>query len=82
MFDHNYKPTDRKVWQGRIDSDFNFNAFRWHQWIEILDLTKDHIDSFRGRLGFALIGFNCDAGIKKNKGRSGAQAGPKSVRAF
>lgn len=34
MFDLNYKPTDKEIWTGRIDSDDNFDAFRWHQWIK------------------------------------------------
>ena len=37
MFNMNYKPTEKIVWQGRIDSESNFDAFRWHQWIENID---------------------------------------------
>ncbi|MFZ5968317.1 MAG: formimidoylglutamase [Bacillota bacterium] len=80
MFDINYKPIDPTVWQGRIDSETNFDAFRWHQWVEAIDLRQDGLTPFTGRLGFAFIGFCCDEGVKRNKGRAGAAKGPGSIR--
>jgi formiminoglutamase len=67
-------------WQGRIDSEDNFDAFRWHQWIEIIDLSKENLPRFDGKLGFAFIGFCCDEGIRRNKGRVGAANGPSAIR--
>lgn len=75
-----YKPTDDSVWQGRIDSESNFDAFRWHQWIKNINLNSEDIPSFKGKLGFAFIGFCCDEGIRRNKGRVGAAAAPESIR--
>lgn len=80
MFNKNYKAIDEAAWQGRIDSTDNFDAFRWHQWIEKIDLRKKDIDTYNGKLGFAFIGFCCDEGVKRNRGRIGAAKGPQSIR--
>lgn len=74
-----YQPTDFAVWQGRTDSDTNYDAFRWHQWIKPLDLN--HITTpFNDDLGIAFLGFCCDEGIRLNKGRYGAAEGPHHIR--
>ncbi|WP_353893629.1 formimidoylglutamase [Proteinivorax hydrogeniformans] len=80
MFSNSYKITDSQTWQGRVDSKDNYDAFRWHQWVEILDLRRDDLTPYEGKLGFAFIGFCCDEGVKKNKGRTGAANGPKAIR--
>lgn len=80
MFNKNYKVVEETDWEGRIDSETNFDAFRWHQWVKSIDLRKENLTSFTGKLGFAFIGFCCDEGIKRNKGRIGAVNGPKSIR--
>ncbi|WP_346928981.1 formimidoylglutamase [Clostridium sp.] len=79
MFIKNYEPMNESLWQGRIDSDDNFDAFRWHQWIIPLDLQRDDLEPLDG-LNFALLGFCCHEGVKKNKGRIGAMNGPISIR--
>lgn len=80
MFDKNYKLTDKEVWFGRIDSNINFDAFRWHQWVKNIDLRKNNLSKYNGKLAFAFIGYCCDEGIKRNKGRTGAAKGPDSIR--
>ncbi len=80
MFEENYKTIDETVWQGRIDSESNFDAFRWHQWIENIDLRREDLTPYTGKLGFAFIGFCCDEGVKRNRGRAGAAKGPRSIR--
>ena len=80
MVDINYHIVADGVWQGRIDSESNFDAFRWHQWVESIDLAKDDLIPFNGKLGFAFIGFCSDEGVKGNKGRTGAAEGPQSIR--
>ncbi|QZY57206.1 formimidoylglutamase [Crassaminicella profunda] len=80
MFNKNYKLTDKTVWKGRTDSKSNFDAFRWHQWVESMDLRNDNLSPYEGELGFAFIGFCCDEGIKRNKGRGGATKGPISIK--
>ena len=80
MFDKNYEMTDETVWQGRTDSETNYDAFRWHQSVKIIDLKRDDLVAFTGKLGFAFIGFCCDEGVRINRGRAGAAMGPKSIR--
>lgn len=80
MFDKNYKITDRTVWQGRTDSESNYDAFRWHQWVKIIDLRSNDLIAYTGKLGFAFIGFCCDEGVRLNRGRTGAAKGPQSIR--
>lgn len=81
MFEINYKLTDEEVWStGRIDSDSNFDAFRWHQWVKNIDLREDNLVKYNGKLGFAFIGYCSDEGIRRNKGRIGAAKGPDSIR--
>ena len=70
---------DPENWQGRIDSEKNFENFRWHQWVKPLDLTDESRDPNNG-LGFAFLGFKSDEGIRRNKGRVGASKGPQSIR--
>lgn len=80
MFDSNYKVTEQQVWQGRIDSLDNYDAFRWHQWVKVINLKDEDLLPFEGKLGFAFIGFCCDEGVKRNQGRIGAANGPRSIR--
>ncbi len=79
MFDDRYLATDMNIWQGRTDSFDNYDAFRWHQWIRGWDLEKDTLLACN-KQGFALVGFCCDEGIRRNKGREGAAMGPASIR--
>jgi len=80
MFNSNYRVTEQQVWQGRIDSLDNYDAFRWHQWVKTINLKDEELSPFDGKLGFAFIGFCCDEGVKRNQGRTGAANGPKSIR--
>lgn len=80
MFHKNYKPIDVSVWQGRIDSHDDYDAFRWHQCIAPIDLRDKELKPNEEKLAFAFIGFCCDLGVQRNKGRSGAEKGPQSIR--
>ncbi len=80
MFNKNYQPVDNKIWQGRIDSQDDFDAYRWHQWVKKIDLSDDTLTPYTGKLAFAFIGFCCDEGVKQNRGRAGAAKGPRSIR--
>lgn len=66
-------------WNGRIDSEEDYAAFRWHQWVEKLDLDSEG-EAFDGRQGFAFIGFCSEQGVKRNKGRDGAALAPDLIR--
>lgn len=66
-------------WQGRVDSEDDYDAFRWHQWVQKLDLNEE-AESFEGELGFAFIGFCSEQGVKRNKGRVGTALAPDFIR--
>jgi len=73
-----YEAGSSAAWKGRIDSAEDFEAFRWHQWVEPVDLE---VDGPEPRKGVAFIGFRCDEGVKRNQGRPGARFGPAAIRA-
>lgn len=79
-FDSGYMPVPQSFWSGRVDSLDNFDAFRWHQWIECVDLRQIDQVKFDHKLGFALIGFCSDIGVERNLGRPGTAKGPTSIR--
>ncbi len=77
----NYKPQTQGVWQGRVDDPDDIDSYRWHQLIELIDLSKDENEPVPGdTLGFCFLGFCCDEGVEKNLGRRGAANGPLSIR--
>ena len=58
------------LWKGRQDPEPN--STRWHQIIQAIALDKP--------AGVALLGFACDAGVRRNQGRVGAAVGPHALR--
>jgi formiminoglutamase len=75
-----YQHTDPQLWTGRIDGD-EPDVLRWHQVIRCLDLAKDNLPVIGAHYqGIALLGFCCDEGVRRNKGRTGAVAGPRHLR--
>ena len=72
-----YIPSEKTIWQGR--QDVSRNAY-YFQVMQLLDLTHQPEKNTEGP-GFALLGFQCDAGIARNLGRTGAAQGPDNIRA-
>lgn len=66
--------TKPKVWTGRVDGQSE-EHLRWHQAIMIEDLK--HISK---SFDYGILGFVCDEGVKRNKGRTGAKKGPEFLR--
>lgn len=66
-----FKPASE--WHGRIDTEEGPGAIRWHQ--KVLSASTDCPASTVG-----MLGFSCDAGVRRNKGRLGAAAGPSALR--
>jgi formiminoglutamase len=61
-------------WRGRTDAIDGEAGRRWHQVAQpVASATMP---------GVALLGFACDAGVKRNHGRCGAAAGPRAVRKY
>jgi len=71
-------PIEANIWQGRIDDTTDFDAFRWHQWVKLIDLNNSEV--LDGPLNICFVGFCCDQGVERNKGRVGASKGPNSIR--
>jgi len=76
-----YHPPKDGTWTGRIDDPDDFHSYRWHQIIELLDISQEKTNLiFEGSKGFCFLGFCCDVGVERNLGRTGASKGPSSIR--
>jgi formiminoglutamase len=69
-----YHPAVMTDWQGRADAKENEY---FYQIIKPLDLSTCIENNLKG---FALLGFECDLGIKRNQGRIGAAAGARAIK--
>ncbi len=72
-----YSPTtDHNLWSGRADA---LDAEYVHQIMRFLDLNNPPA-STETLAGYALLGFESDAGVTRNKGNPGAHEGPMAFR--
>lgn len=76
MWNTRYLPPDPTQWQGSDDIPPSCCFF---QTIQSLNLLQDEIIK-SDKLAFALVGFRCEEGIRRNHGRVGAMEGPNAVR--
>ncbi|RMA79984.1 formimidoylglutamase [Umboniibacter marinipuniceus] len=60
-------------WKGRIDNEDGPSAERWHQRVQASHKAESPT--------LALLGFQTDEGVARNKGRVGAKNGPNALRA-
>ncbi|MNF32499.1 Formimidoylglutamase [compost metagenome] len=67
-----FNMTDMSVWQGRQDPEDGELALRWHNKVQPWQADSEP--------GVVLLGFACDEGVRRNKGRVGAAAAPLAVR--
>jgi len=75
-----YYPANPHIWQGRNDGD-DPSAWRWHQVVKCLDLDKMALPALKeGEKAAVILGFASDEGVRRNKGRTGAVAGPTALR--
>lgn len=74
-----YMKPDFNNWDGRIDSLDDYTAFRWHQVIKKINLNKAKLKT-KYENKFGILGFCCDEGVKRNKGRAGAKKAPDHIR--
>ncbi len=63
---------DMSLWQGRSDPEETGDARRWHHIVKPWTGNESS--------GIALIGFACDEGVRRNKGRTGAREAPNRIR--
>ncbi len=59
---------DMHVWQGRTDPEDGAKGLRWHQKVQPADQANEQ--------GIMILGFACDEGVSRNKGRTGAYDAP------
>ncbi len=69
-----WHPVSPQVWQGRDDSAESSTAKRLFQTIQ----QREHFSPVPS--GIALLGFECDEGVKRNQGRPGAAQAPDVLR--
>lgn len=69
-------PPDDFVWSGRTDGGTP-EHLRWHQ--KVRPESGDQGSATEGP-AVELIGFSCDEGVRRNKGRVGASEGPDALR--
>lgn len=68
------------AWNGRIDGT-ELDELRWHQQLQLLDLSIEKSELSEMPLQtLAILGFSCDEGVRRNKGRAGAANGPAAIR--
>ncbi|MFC6100608.1 formimidoylglutamase [Olivibacter domesticus] len=72
-----YLPAEKEWWSGRVDGDQQ-EQLRWHQWIELLHI--DNLTVIEQHNALVFIGFCCDEGVRRNKGRIGAAEAPRAIR--
>ena len=76
-----YLPPDKNNWTGRIDELDGTDGYRWHQVVQYLDLSKTASPEQNShKKSFVFLGFCCDLGVRRNKGRIGSADGPKELR--
>src|SRR5690606_24202979 len=71
-----YDEPQHNWWHGRVDG-LGPNHLRWHQCVRLQSL-KQEIPLTPN--GIALLGFACDEGVRRNRGRQGAVKGPEHIR--
>ncbi|MER1998341.1 MAG: formimidoylglutamase [Lysinibacillus sp.] len=72
-----YTPSVKTNWFGRIDDINDSSGYRIHQAIKVN--TVDEM-SVLNTPSLALISFECDEGVRRNKGRVGAVDGPNHIK--
>lgn len=64
---------NESIWTGRVDDVEDRASFRYHQVVDQTDINQ-----ISG--GCAIIGFECEEGVRRNKGRLGAAEAPNALR--
>ncbi|HVI44276.1 MAG TPA: formimidoylglutamase [Chitinophaga sp.] len=75
-----YQPAAPTAWAGRMDGTAT-DLLRWHQVVRPVDLLQGSLPVLpSGARGVVFLGFACDEGVRRNKGRTGAVEGPGALR--
>jgi formiminoglutamase len=68
-----HQATESAIWQGRTDTEDGASGKRFHHMVSLKALEQDSS-------GITLLGFCCDEGVRRNKGRTGAFHAPDLIR--
>lgn len=71
-----YEVPNRGIWNGRNDGD-QINQLRWWQHIHLCPMDGDFPDFKQAPV---IVGFACDEGVARNKGRVGSAEAPSVLR--
>lgn len=69
-----YSKPNPSLWSGRVDKEDGELGKRWHEKVEFLE------HPYNQKSGVAFLGFECDEGVKRNKGRVGAAEGSDELK--
>lgn len=75
-----FNPIDMSLWQGRQDPEDGELALRWHDKVLPWQEVQPWAAGAQEAAGVVLLGFACDEGVRRNKGRIGAAGAPLAVR--
>ncbi|WP_299222740.1 formimidoylglutamase [uncultured Aquimarina sp.] len=70
-----YKKTDTNIWTGRTSDD----QLYLHEKVTCIDLENDELPENQNT-DFAILGYVCDEGVRRNSGRIGAALAPDTIR--
>lgn len=76
QWESRYSPPDPALWSGRKDTP---KDACFYQHIKIINLLEEKPEK-TSQLAFAIVGFTCDEGVKRDGGRVGAADGPPVIR--
>ncbi|WP_086476584.1 formimidoylglutamase [Arenibacter amylolyticus] len=71
----NYLPSNPDHWTGRSSANQEY----LHEKIRPINLEETNLAPYTD-MAFALLGYACDEGVKRNLGRPGAVDGPEAIR--
>jgi formiminoglutamase len=72
---HTYSKTDLLIWTGRKSNQ----QLYLHEKVIYIDLNSEQVPFINVR-SWAILGYACDEGVKRNEGRIGAALGPDAIR--
>lgn len=76
QYNAKYKLAQKGNWEGRKSNPDISNQY-WHQEIKFSNLKDIGNNS---NIDIAILGYACDEGVRRNRGRIGASEGPKAIR--
>ncbi|WP_281991133.1 formimidoylglutamase [Aquimarina aggregata] len=71
----NYQNPNTKLWTGRVSE----NKLYLHEKIKCIPLDLENLKNLKKKT-FALLGYQCDEGVRRNQGRIGTVEGPDMIR--